>query len=468
MDRTENCTHVFIKDAFPNELFIIHTTFMVIIFFGIITSNVSMIFGLLKVNNHLTLSKKLFICLSCSDLITGLCTLPVQTAASYLREDAECGLISAQAFFNAFPTSLSLFFLLHISFARYCTVKHANSKLATMQKRFWKHFVLFEILVSFANGFWYSLEASQTEDRFHHASFILFCSFFVVLILTMILILNGRLWNTLTTHRNFTIHNHINEERIVKSHRKAVKTIIILSVILVICYMPTVFSFSVTAGFLFAKDPRSEFYYYLIPWSYIFLLLNSGINSFVIVVRDRKLRAFLKTICLKLEMRTTDPMSYNSEMPYTGIHPVLNYLPSFISSSLRMTRKSHKFSSTSNCNSPASFHLSPDRYQNRLSQISTDLQRPVSQISTNSLQPPRPHSLSPRNTLERLSQAYNMSAPVTSQETERKDSLTVRLMSQASDMSTPPIVSVGVETKNILERFDHDSGTTVIPKERTI
>ena len=428
MDRTSNCTHIFTREAFPNELFIVHTTFMVLMFFGIITSNISMIFGLLKVNSQLTLSKKLFICLSCSDLITGLCTLPVQTITSYWREDASCALISTQAFFNAFPTSLSLFFLLHISFARYCTVKHANSQLCNFQRRFWKHFVALEITISFANGLWYSLEASQTRNHFHHASFILFCSFFVVLILSMILILNGRLWDTLTTHRKFTMTNHINEKRIVQSHRKAVKTIIILSVILVICYMPTVFSFSITAGFLFAKDPRAEFYHYLIPWSYVFLLMNSGINSCVIVVRDRKLRAFLKTICLKLEMRTADQLSYNSELPYSGSHLTLSRLPSFISSSIRMKRKSHRFSSNSNL--PSTFHLSPDQCQSRFSQISTD-SRPLSQISLNSKRPPsqislnsqRSHLSSPRNTVVRLSKTADISASAIPQENKRKNSL---------------------------------------------
>ena len=363
MDSVGNCTRIFTSDAFPDKLFLIHTTFMVLMFFGIITSNLSMIFGLLKVNNRLTLSKKLFICLSCSDLITCLCTLPVQTIASFEKDDAKCSLISVQAFFNAFPTSLSLFFLLHISFSRYCAVKYPNSQVFTLQKRFWKHFVVCEILISFVNGLWYALGASQTNDHIQHASFILFCSFFVVVILSMILILNGRLWTSLTTHRKLTVTNHINEERIVKLHRTAVKTIIILSVILVICYMPTVISFSITAGFLFARDQRAEYYHYLIPWSYILLLMNSGINSFVIIVRDRKLQAFLKNLCWKLEYRTKEPFPHDSESRYSGNHLILSHLPSFISSSIRMKRRSHRLAS--NCNSP--FNLSPDRCLSRLS-----------------------------------------------------------------------------------------------------
>ena len=357
------CRHIFVSGAFSDELVMLHTVIMGLMFFGIITSNLCMIFGLLKVNRRMTLSKKLFVCLSCSDLITGLCTLPVQTLASFEKDRANCALVAVQAFFNAFPTSLSLFFLLHISFARYCTVKYANSRIFGLQKRFWKHLVIFEIAVSFANGLWYALGASQTRDHVHHSCFILFCSFFVVVILSMILALNRRLWTTLCRHRHFTITNHINEERAIRSHKTAVKTIIILSIILLICYMPTVLSFLLTAIFLFLKDERAKYYHYLIPWSYIPLLMNSGINSFVIIVRDKKIRSFLKTIRLKLEIGGEAKVNlslYNSDSPYPGNHLTFTHLPSFISSSFKLRRKaSPSKQHINNCNRYSNIKLSP-------------------------------------------------------------------------------------------------------------
>ena len=312
---TEQCYHIFTSKTLSPDLLILHTILMAILFLLIITTNICMILGLLNVNKHMTLSKKLFVCLSCSDLTTGLLTVPIQAITAIQASKASCKLIALQAFFNSSPTALTILFLLHVSFARYCTVKYTNSTICRLQKRFWKHVVFVEVLVAASCGFWYALRASQTMHPVRHGGFILFCSLFVITALLLILVLNGRLLLTLSVHRKMTINHNINREKCRVYHRKAVKTIFILSIILIFCWLPVVISFALTAGFLFTSDERTRYYHYLIPWSYIPLVMNSGINSVVFIYRDRKIRSFLMNFCKKIDFR--DSLFY-SDAPYSG------------------------------------------------------------------------------------------------------------------------------------------------------
>uniref|UniRef100_A0A7M5WLJ5 G-protein coupled receptors family 1 profile domain-containing protein n=1 Tax=Clytia hemisphaerica TaxID=252671 RepID=A0A7M5WLJ5_9CNID len=312
---TEKCYHIFTSNTLSPDLLVFHTVLMAIIFLVIITTNVCMILGLLNVNKRMTLSKKLFVCLSCSDLTTGLLTVPIQAITAVKASKASCRLIALQAFFNSSPTALTILFLLHVSFARYCTVKYTNSTICRLQKQFWKHVVLVEVLIAASCGLWYAFRASQTMHPVRHGGFILFCSLFVITALLSILVLNGRLLLTLSVHRKMTINHNINREKCRVYHRKAVKTIFILSIILIFCWLPVVISFALTAGFLFTSDERKRYYHYLIPWSYIPLVMNSGINSVIFIYRDKKIRSFLLNFCKKIDFR--DSVFY-SDAPYSG------------------------------------------------------------------------------------------------------------------------------------------------------
>jgi len=311
-NKNSRCFNIFTDETIAGKLLSFHTCIVVLLFIFILTCNLAMVVGLIQTNKTLSLSKKLFICLALSDLTTGLFTVPVQAAAAFQASHASCALIGMQAFLNAFPTSLSMFLLLHISFARYCSVKYANTLICKTQNKLWKYLLLIEILLPCVFGLWYGLSVSQTRNYVEQGAFLMFCSGFVITVLSLILFLNSQLLSSLNQHRRDT-QRTLQRAKIQQYHQKVTKTVFYLSVALVLCYLPTIVSFAATSVFVLTKDGRQNYYHYLIPWSFLPLIFNSGLNSFIYISRNKKMKKYL----LKCSFLEKNSSVYNSDCQYS-------------------------------------------------------------------------------------------------------------------------------------------------------
>lgn len=286
----KDCFHIFTEDSLQGDLLYPMLAILAVALLFIVLTNTFMIVGMIRINRRLSISKKLFILLSVSDLVTGITTVPIQAAVAVLSSEASCELVATQAFFNMLTPGSSMFLLLTISILRYLSLK-LNSKLrARICKQNVIMFIVgIEISAAVAFALWYSLHISQTNDKYAHGSFLIFVSCICIAIIGTTVIINVLLLTNLSEH-NQSVAKSVSKAKSEKFQRRITKTILIILVMLIFCYLPVIVSFSVASVFVLTEDPRLKYYHHLIPWSFVPLILNSGFNSFIYILRNKKLK----------------------------------------------------------------------------------------------------------------------------------------------------------------------------------
>lgn len=306
LNKSDVCFKIFTNNSLEDANNVLMAIIYAFGFVFILFSNILMIVGLLKTNKQLSISKKLFLSLSVSDLLTGMLTVPIQLFMVMNGTESDCALVAAQAFVNAFFPSLSMLILVVISLFRYAIITN-NTKAAKFTTPAAVKFIfVLQILFSIAYAIWYTY-VSQTLDHVHHAVFLIFTSAYVVIVVTGMIVLNVRLlFYIKTTGRTSTVRF---QQNIAQYHSKVTKTILIITIVVILCYLPLMIIFATMGIFLLDKNSFSEYYHYMIPWSHLPLVYNSGMNSIVYISRNERIIRYFKRMISK-----TDSLLENSDL----------------------------------------------------------------------------------------------------------------------------------------------------------
>lgn len=292
----ETCVKIFKKNfsATLNVLLLLTVYVCAIVF--ILFSNILMIIGTIKLNKHLSLSKKLFLCQSFSDLVTGILTVPIQIGMVINGSKSNCTLVSIQAFFNAFSPSLSMMLLMVISLFRYALITKNSKAMKLTSPSAVKFILIIQVLISLCYACWYCY-ISRLTRQLHHVIFLIFSSVYVICIVTGMIVINLRLlFHINKTSKNSALRQNSN---IVQYHTKATKTILIITVVAILCYLPLIVLFPFVGFLIVTNDPRSHYYNYMLPWAHAPIVYNSGINSIVYISRNGGVLKYIKMFFTK-------------------------------------------------------------------------------------------------------------------------------------------------------------------------
>ena len=252
-------------------------------------TNIFLIIGLFKTNNKLSLSKKLFIYLSFSDLFTGMVTTPYQLSMVVLGSNASCFQVDLQSFLNVFTPGLSMFTILSISIARYVSVDKPTFFRRNANSPWVFALMVGQVIIAIAAGIWYA----SAHDPIQLGSFLIGVTFFCFTTIGGAIVINVFLYRKLS---NKSVGNMAQQQIKTQNYHKAViKTLIIISIILSMCFLPNGVVFSVV-GYSVLVGDTDHMYNIYIPWVYLPILFNAGVNSVVYIWRERKIARFIKSL----------------------------------------------------------------------------------------------------------------------------------------------------------------------------
>ncbi|XP_066929027.1 sphingosine 1-phosphate receptor 2-like isoform X1 [Clytia hemisphaerica] len=278
---TATCFHIMDEANMTPHFKVTYITSLAISFIFITIVNIFLIIGLKRAYAKLTLSKKLFLYLSASDLLTGLVTIPYQGVMVIYGSSASCFQVHLQSFTNTFTPGLSMFIILTISIARYISVikptffkSHANSSWVSV-------YMFGQIVLAGAGSIWYSTATTSI----HLGSYLIFVTALCIFIIGGSIVLNVFLYLKLRSSHSSTKKDY---------QKEVIKTLIIISVILSICFLPNGVVFALVGYYIIADTDNMELYTKLIPWVYVPILLNAGLNSCVYIWRDKKINRYLR------------------------------------------------------------------------------------------------------------------------------------------------------------------------------
>ena len=285
-----NCYRVFVDKHLTPVVKITYTTILALTSIFVVTSNILLIFGILKnYGKKMTISKKLFLFLSASDMLTGVTTVPIQFAMALYGSKATCFLVRLQSFFNTLTPALSMLTILSISIVRFVSVvkptfykRHADSPwiFAVMGVQF---------LLAFLLALWYV----TADTRLHLGSFLIFVTVFCCLSIGVSVLLNFVLFMKLMGNSYAT--SAVKDQKQKTYQKEATKTISIISAILTATYLPNGVMFALV-GYYVNKDGSYDLYQIYIPWFFLLMVLNAGINSVVYMWRDNKISRYVKQV----------------------------------------------------------------------------------------------------------------------------------------------------------------------------
>ena len=98
------------------------------------------------------------------------------------------------------------------------------------------------------------------------------------------------------------------------SQRNATNTLLLLSLILVLCYFPNGVAFGIIGYHVIGQNTVKSVYRDYVPWAHIPMVLNAGINSFVYIVRNRRIKQHYSDIIL---CRNLKKDSYRTEYDHS-------------------------------------------------------------------------------------------------------------------------------------------------------
>jgi len=263
-------------------------------------SNIMLIYGLYKTNRKLTLTKKLFVYLSCVDLILIIVSFAITTAIYYGNS------LSYDILIALTSTSISLGLLSFEIFWTICYIRYLSIKKPFLQINglYATLALLLELLCTISYGIAYFISTKQRNIKSMMALNVFMLSVYLFG-LPFVLTLNLKACKTLHFCRTQSIGTSSNIEEIVnngmnpaaKYKENAAKTLFIVSIFYLICNLPlSLFTFLKTleeALGKFTLSPNHVEYRNYILWV---MLINTGINATIYILRIKEIRCFYKSI----------------------------------------------------------------------------------------------------------------------------------------------------------------------------
>ena len=259
----------------------------------ILLFNILLIIGICKTRkkNRFTNSNKLFLCLCASDLFTGGVLMPIQIYSIHATPNLTCLETCVRAFWSSFPLLLSGNIILMISVDRYFMMSATK-----FHKRYFHGslllvylFVGIAVSLGWALGYVYTIKSLHMEE---HTIFYISLSIYELIILIAVVVFNVKMLNNVKSMQKQTTLTHGGAERVLS------KTITLISIALVISYIPSVIGLSVSGFYIKYSSNRETLKTIVIVliWSLVPTQINSSLNALIYLLRNSRIRTFYKKL----------------------------------------------------------------------------------------------------------------------------------------------------------------------------
>ena len=284
-----NCFRIYTTSTFQewSQLSLFIAMFFAFFFINII--NILLIIALVKTSRTITVTTKLFIYLSFCDLITGLVTIPTQMIVMGLGESSSCFLIGFQTFFRAFPPLQSMSTIFTLSLFRFIKI---SKPLKQIENKTLYIILAGHFCVSVTISLWYLRNTLVKQIGYDMGYFLIVATCYVLLIIGSSVIINIFLHFKLKKKRKVSTKKGFTQSTLRQNN--AITTLIILTSILIICYLPNGIAFSLVGHSVFTNTPNP--YRSLAAISNFMMLINAGFTSLAYILRTKKIRLYLRDL----------------------------------------------------------------------------------------------------------------------------------------------------------------------------
>lgn len=286
-----------------------HTHNLVAVVFYIVAAvfitaiNLILAYGIYKYRQWKLRSTRLFVVILFPDLMVGLFTCPLIT--SYLIKPSinHCFYINFVSFFAIFPSLLSALTLLMISADRYFAVirKSLHVKYATVTV------ITFAILFdTFMALIWPLIPYYLLQDNNHgQAIAVISLGIFKLFIIVGVIIVYRSIWKAVKHTAQRTRQSIASENGSVNRYydQSLQKMSLIVSVSLVICFLPSCIANFYIAYCKLANNIDQALFHYIEIWTLLLMYLNSGINGTFTLQNNKRLRRWFRKIFFKTPFR---------------------------------------------------------------------------------------------------------------------------------------------------------------------
>ena len=292
---TPVCISHFVKisDINKQALTVIYAIFIPLI----VIANLLLVIGIMKVKRkELTTSQIFFILLALSDISLGAVHLPIQLFLLQTDTIITCLQLQLRGFWFTFPMILSGNTMVIIAIDRFI---HVTKKRPT--RKLMKGLIIVDVSITFTWSVIYTLLSDDLDIK-AAAKYFISLSIYEGIGLAISVLLNILLLgNVQKQRRNSSINKNRLPTKNVSVKRKSdslTTTIALISVTLVITYIPSVVLFNVAAyTFLFSSDQEKiNTIPIVITWSLVPAQLNAILNSVIYISRNRKIMRYFKRL----------------------------------------------------------------------------------------------------------------------------------------------------------------------------
>ena len=303
-----NCTVIMgiYKLSPTNGVMLIVMYSLVMVF--IITSNTTLIIGLWKTKQTKSLMHRLFISISICDLIIGAIVLPIYIGTLNHFQKYKCMAMAIQLFFLQSLVMFNAIVIFEIGIDRYFSVTQSDNNRKYTRKPIFTIFMTCAIIIALIWGILTSVAVYNIKKNkmlpYVHIIISLFSLHVMFFTLLANFLLIRYVHKTTKEMRRYSgTAQHTNYDS------KATQTIRIISIVLVLSYLPAVI-ISMHTGIIFLEHKPSiaetERLYNISSWVYITMYLNSGFNAVVFMARNNEIRTYYKTIFQRTSKHSTE------------------------------------------------------------------------------------------------------------------------------------------------------------------
>ena len=256
----------------------------------LIISNVIMINGIWKTNLKLKLSHKLYIYQCILGLFDGFFMLPLYLLTKILENEVRCSIALLALFGIIHQSLLELTTLALLSISRYYRI---SFHFSFSGKR-----VIFVYILTYA----FTIGIASTMVWYRSTSDIKLLSYISI----GLCIMNFMLQTIIVSANIFLLKyvKQIGKENTVNNinidyQKHAIKTILLLSISLIICAFPTVIIVFISSYQRLKEGSDLRVTHAYLQLSYIVFMLFSGINSVIYIFRSKEIIVYYKAFILK-------------------------------------------------------------------------------------------------------------------------------------------------------------------------
>ena len=265
---------------------ILMTIFICIMACNLIANTLMMI-GLWKTKRRFSRPQKLYFSLCISDILVGVLNVPLNIT-TMIKQNISCTVLAVQLFIGSFAIHLGMLIMLSIVIDRYLLITKTRFYNVHIEYQSIVIFLAVTTVIAFASGIPYVLISLSSQKQM---GIILFSTATgTLLIIICMTTLNYLLIKHVTKTEKETSRNTGVQA---KYTRRTTKIVIILSMIMIVCYLPAAICRLFQGIYAYREESETVLTYFTL-WTYPLVLFNTTINSVVYIRRTIAINDYYK------------------------------------------------------------------------------------------------------------------------------------------------------------------------------